>query len=105
MAAALAPQGEAQEPPERESSDQAGVKEELLKHQRGKRELEEKLQKLGEEKKLELKEAEAFKHNLKSTNDKLEKQLAETVKEPLPSRLEMVAPKGVTTLSLSLIHI
>ena len=66
---------------EKEESAVKLLKEELLKHQRGKRELEEKLQKLGEEKKLELKEAEAFKKNLKSTNDKLEKQLAETVKE------------------------
>ena len=66
---------------EKEESAVKLLKEELLKHQRGKRELEEKLQKLGEEKELELKEAEAFKQNLKSTNDKLEKQLAETVKE------------------------
>ena len=71
-----------------------------MKHQRGKRELEEKLQKLEEEKKLELKEAEAFKQNLKSTNVKLEKQLAETVKEK--EQRMFVEKKFIESLSLLL---
>ena len=85
---------------EKEESAVKLLKEELLKHQRGKRELEEKLQKLGEEKKLELKEAEAFKQNLKSTNDKLEKQLAETVKEK--EQRMFVEKKFIESLSLLL---
>ena len=85
---------------EKEESPVKLLKEELLKHQRGKRELEEKLQKLGEEKKLELKEAEAFKQNLKSTNDKLEKQLAETVKEK--EQRMFVEKKFIESLSLLL---
>ena len=85
---------------EQEESAVKLLKEELLKHQRGKRELEEKLQKLEEEKKLELKEAEAFKQNLKSTNDKLEKQLAETVKEK--EQRMFVEKKFIESLSLLL---
>ena len=85
---------------EKEESPVKLLKEELLKHQRGKRELEEKLQKLEEEKKLELKEAEAFKQNLKSTNDKLEKQLAETVKEK--EQRMFVEKKFIESLSLLL---